>query len=67
MTELELNGQRNGADYSVYINTGQEVCDAFIEKNEYGLIRSTTAQIPELDPTKLYHGAKSVQEPRASK
>ena len=51
----------------MYINTGQEVRDVFIEQDEYGLIRSTTAQIPELDPMKLYRGVKSVQAPRASK
>lgn len=37
ITDNELTGQRNGADYSVYINTGQEVCSFHLNRDD-GLI-----------------------------
>jgi len=58
-----LTGQRNGADYSVYINTGQEVCLAI--KNEAD--SSTMDPIPEQDLMKLSHGVRSAQEQKVSR
>ena len=59
--------QRNGADYAVYINTGQEVSSHISNVEGRELMDSTTGLILAHVLMKLYHGVKSEWVLKASR